>query len=233
MKRIILGILTVVLIIFVFFTNFFIEKNSTIQFFSFVKNYLHVDLYKENNSLKIENENLRAQLQKLQIFYSESDSLKKLNEKYVSAKIFSTYPFNIKNILTVDKGADNNVKKDEVVVINANIFLGQVSDVSKNSASIRTVFDPDWQLPVKIGENKTNGLFKGGNDPKITLIEKSVKVGDGVFLASMDFPLYLKIGDISQINEGTGGVFKEALIQMSYNLGELENVYILTPLEVR
>jgi cell shape-determining protein MreC len=229
MKRIILAILIVVLIILIFFTDFFIEKNSLVRFFSSIGNYAKTDLYQENNLLKIENENLKAQLQKFQIFYSENTPLNDMGKNYLPTRIFSTYPFNVKNILTVDKGADDNISKDSVVVVNKDIFLGQVSDVSKKSS----IFDPNWQLPIKIGENKVNGLFKGGNDPRITLIEKSVKIGDGVFLVSKDFPLYLKIGDIRQIDESTGGVFKEASIQVPYNLGELETVYILTQLEVR
>lgn len=227
MKKIVLIILSGIFIILIFFTDIFIQKNGLMRGVNFVADYFKADLYKENVSLKIENENLRVQLQKDQIFYFENSSLKNSDGKYLPANIFSTYPFNVKNILTVNKGIKDGVKKGAAVVIGTDIFMGQVSDILENFSSIRTVFDPDWQIPVKIGENKINGLFKGGNDPKITLIEKAVKVGDGVFSASKDFPLHLKIGEISQINEGTGGVFKEATVQVPYNIGELENVYIL------
>ncbi len=176
--------------------------------------------------MKLENENLKAQLEKNQIFNFQATSLDS-DKKYLAADIFSTYPFNIKDVLVINKGSNDGVKKGMGVVVSSNIFIGEVLDVSLNSASVRTVFDPNWQLPVKIGENKTNGLFNGGNDPRITLIEKSVKEGDGVFLSSKDFPLNLKIGDISQIRQESGGVFKDAVVQVPYNISELDRVYLI------
>lgn len=225
MKRLIFIVLTLVLIAFTFFTGFFIKKDSFVSTFSFFDEYLKIDLFKENLSLKIENENLKAQLQKAQFF--NFSNLTGNSDKNIAARIFSTYPFNTKNILTIDKGLNDGVAAGMAAIVESNIFVGEVYSAEKKSSSIRTVFDPSWQLPVKIGENKINGLFKGGNDPKITLIEKPIKEGDGVFLASNNFPLYLKIGNISKVTEESGNVFKEAFVQMPYSINELENVYLV------
>lgn len=228
MKKWILIGLAAAFLFLTFFSGFFVKKNYLSATVYFLFDYFKTDLYKENLSLKIENENLKAQLQKLHIFkLGNTDLQNDLTGRYLATKVFSTYPFNIKSILTIDKGLKDGVKKEMVVVLSGEVFIGKVIDVSQNFASVRTVFDPDWQIPVKIGENKINGLFNGGNDPKIVLIEKPVKEGDAVFLSSKDFPLHLKIGNISQIREKSGGVFKEAVIKMSYNINELENVYLV------
>lgn len=228
-KSILIG-LTAILVIVVFFTNFFINKNFLTANLSFSTDFLKINLAKENNSLKLENEDLKSQLQKMQTFYGSqsSNSTSTLSGNYISAEIYSSYPFNIKASITINKGSKDGVKKDMAVLAAENILLGQVSDVADDSATIRTIFDPKWQLPVKIGDNKVNGLFVGGNDPKITLIENPIKIGDAVFINSKDFPIYLKIGDIAAIQQENSGILKEsATIKTIYDINGLEMVYLI------
>ncbi|MDI6717761.1 MAG: rod shape-determining protein MreC [Patescibacteria group bacterium] len=220
MKKIFLIPITIVLIIFTFFTGVLINKNFLIFSANFLKNYFKTDLYRENISLKFENESLKAQLQKTVDFEANRDSI------YISAKIFSTYPFNIKNSLLVDKGLKQGIQKNMTVLVSEGILLGRVEEASDNSSIIQTIFDSNWKMPVKIGEEKTNGLFEGGNDPKITLIEKPVKSGDVVFTASKDFLLNLKIGEIREIKQDNSGIFKEAFVDIPYSVNELNEVYL-------
>ncbi len=226
MKKIILIISIVVLVFIIFFSSLFIKKSFLTSLSNFLNHYFKTDFYKENISLKLENENLKAQIQKGQIFAQQDYGLS-LGKKYFPARIFSTYPFNVKDVLIIDKGLSQGVKKGMTAVLDESILIGQVNDVFENSSNVRTVFDPDWQISVKIGEEKINGFFQGGNEPKITLIEKEIKVGDPVFTASKDFPLDLKIGEIKEIREKTKGVFQEAVIEAPYNVNELESIYLV------
>lgn len=230
MQKLILVGLTALLLILTFFTDVFINKTFLTASLASISDYFRIDLNKENEALKLENESLKAQLQKAQIFYTSfenSEEDKALAQKYIPAKIFSTYPFNIKGALTLNKGANQGIKKDSAVLAGEGILLGQISEVYENSSIVRTVYDPKWQLPVKVGEEKINGLFVGGNDPKITLIEKPVKIGDAIFIDSKDFPLFLKLGEIKEMREENGGVFKEvAIVKTPYNISELDTVYV-------
>ncbi|MFA5098977.1 MAG: rod shape-determining protein MreC [Candidatus Paceibacterota bacterium] len=211
MKRYILAVSGVILIIIIFFTGFFIKKE---RFFD------------ENLQLKKENENLKAEVQKhqaLSIKYQEPI------DGYLTVKVFSTYPFNIKNQIAVNAGEAQGIKKSMPALFGKNILLGQVIEVSKNSSVIQTIFDPNWQLPVRIGEKQTNGLLQGGNEPKITFIEKDkpITVGDAVYSAKQGFPLGLKVGEISDIKESAPGVFKEAVLTTPFNVSDLREVEIL------
>jgi len=228
MKKAIFAFLIVFLTVVVFASDFFIEKKFITSKFNFLAS-LGGGNFEEVQSLKNENEILRAQIQKYQIFCSENNNSSSSAAffKNLSARIFSNYPFNIKNTLTINAGFREGVKNSMAVVQGQNIFLGQVSEVFENYSTVRTIFAPDWQLAVKIGKDKINGLFKGGNEPKITLIEKPVKVGDPVFTAGLGIPLDLKIGEIGEIREGAGGVFKEAIVRMPYNINQLETVNLL------
>jgi len=211
MKRYVLIVLIVILAIAVFFTGFFIKKE---RFFD------------ENIQLKKENENLKAELQGLNIQNCES----KISQNgLLAVKVFSTYPFNVKNRITVNAGESQGVKKLAPALFGENILLGQVIEVSKNYSVIQTIFDPNWQLPVRIGEKEINGLLQGGNEPKITFIEKDkpISVGDAVYSAKQGFPLGLKVGEISEIKESAPGVFKEAVLTTPFNVSSLREVEIL------
>jgi len=208
--------LLIALIIFLagatYLTNFFIKKGRS---------------FDENLRLRQENEELHAQLQKYQ---ASSIKQQAVNGNYLTARVFSTYPFNIKNKITVNIGEKQGIKKSMVATVGENILLGQVTDVFENYSVIQTIFDPDWQLPVRIGKEEINGLFKGGNEPKVILIEKEkeIQINDIVYSASQEFPYGLKVGEVVEIKETAAGVFKEAILKMPFNVGELREIKILT-----
>ncbi|MEK7168341.1 MAG: rod shape-determining protein MreC [Patescibacteria group bacterium] len=193
----------------IYFTVFFIKKERS---------------FGENLRFKQENENLRAQIQKLQLPITNHQ----LSNPYLTAKVFSTYPFNIKNQITVNAGKKQGIKKLAPAVLGENILIGQVNEVFENYSVVKTIFDSNFQLPVRIGKEEINALFQGGGEPKINLIdkEKPVQAGDIVYSASSEFPYGLKIGEISEIKETSAGVFKEAILKMPFNANELREVNI-------
>lgn len=220
MRKYFLFTLIILIVATVFFSGFFINKKNLSSAVYFLAKSFKADIEKENIFLRTENENLKAQIQKNQYFNRKEFQ----NNGFLSAEVFSTYPLNVKNFLIINKGESDGVEAGAPVMAGNSIFLGVVLSVSKDFSTVRTIFDPGWQIPVKIGENKINGLFTGGNEPKIDLIEKAVRVGDPVFLAMKGLPVGLKIGDIGEIKESGNGIFKEAVIRVFYSISELENV---------
>jgi rod shape-determining protein MreC len=215
MRRYLLIILIAFLLGGIYLTNFFIKKE---RFFD------------ENSRLKQENENLKAQIQKSQSsIINCSSSIAYGPSLLITAKVFSTYPFNVKNKITVNVGKKQDIKEMMVVAVGENLLVGQVVEIFENYSVIRTVFDPEWQLPVRIGREEVNGLLKGGNEPKVTLIEKekAIQLGDIVYSASQEFLYGLKIGEVGEIKETSAGVFKEAVLKIPFNVGELREVQIL------
>jgi len=207
-KGIIIGLIAF-LILAVYFSNFFIEKKRD---------------FDENSILKKENQDLRAQLQRNNIFNLTTE-----NNNYLTVKVFSKYPFNVKNQITVNVGSNHGVKNGATVTFGENILVGKVVNVYDNYSVIKTIFDADWKLPVRIGEREIDGLCEGGVETKISLIEKSseIKVGDFVYSASSEFPYGLKIGEIIKIKENASSAFKEAIIKTPFNLSELREVNII------
>ncbi len=211
MRRYIFLTLIILLLIITYSTTFFIEKKRS---------------FNENLLLKQENQELRAQIQKIQIPVC---GIQPPGDNYLSAKVFSTYPFNIKNQIVIDIGENKGIKKMMAATVGENILVGQVIEVYKTSSVIKTFFDPNWQLPVRIGKEETNGLLEGGSEPKVILIEKEkpLQVNDIVYSASQEFSYGLKIGEITEIRESAAGVFKEAVLKMPFNVSELREVNVL------
>ena len=208
MKRRLTAVFAVLIIVVVYFTGFFIKKERD---------------FRENLLLKRENENLRGELQLAAAGIKEAQK-----NDYLTAKVFSTYPFNFKNKITVNVGEKNGVKKSAVVAFGENIFIGQITDVGRDFSVARTVFDPNWQLPVRIGEEEINGLLQGGNEPRIVLVDNDefLKAGLVVYSAGEGISYGLKIGEIKEIGKDATGVFKEAFLKIPFNVGDLREVNV-------
>lgn len=215
MRRYTIILLIILLAGATYLTNFFIAKQRS---------------FDENLRLKTENENLRTQIQKSQLpLVNCLSATTNGSSSVITAEVFSTYPFNIKNQITVNAGEKQGVKKMMTATVDENILLGQVVNVFINYSVIQTIFDPNFQLSVRIGDKQIDGFLQGGNAPKVTLIEKNkqIQTGDIVYSASQEFAYGLKIGEISEINETSAGVFKEATLKMPFNVNELREIQIM------
>lgn len=231
MKKLPFIILIIILLVITFFTSFFITKSK----FSLNQIFLtKKSLYNENLSLKKENQELKAQIFKLQQAEKYQQDLSSTNiwlkqYQYKVAKLISAYPFNTKNTVLIALGINDGTKKEMPVVVSDNILFGQVEEVFNQYSIVKTIFDSSFQTPIRIGETEINGFLTGGDKIKISLIEKSkdVKIGDVVYSTSLNFPYGLKIGEIKEINDSTNNNFKEAIISPSFNFNDLRNVYLI------
>ena len=184
--------------------------------------------------LRQENQSLLAAIQRARIFgipEGASTSLETgvASGTYLTAKVFSTYPFNMKNQITVDAGEEDGVRVGMVVTIGETILLGRVKEVLPTASIVQTVFDSQFEIPVRIGQAEADSLFEGGGEPKAVLIDKTkrVEVGDAVLSADSSFPYGLKVGEITEIREGATGIFKEAIVKTPFVLSEIRDVGIL------
>jgi len=102
LRRYFIILIVVLLTGTIYFTAFFIKKERS---------------FDENLRLKQENEELRAQIQKSSILNPQSSIL----NSYLTARVFSTHPFNIKNQITVNAGKKQGIKKLAPAVLGENI----------------------------------------------------------------------------------------------------------------
>jgi cell shape-determining protein MreC len=188
----------------------------------------------EIESLKLENDSLRTEL-----YIAENLSGKEMNEgkwEYFSVKVFSSYPFNDQNLISISNGEISGIQKDQAIAAAPGILLGRVIKTNKNTALVRTIFDKDFTAAVKIGENKVNALLKGGVPPTLEMIEKNkdIKNGEIVYNADPSYPYGFKLGEAQMTeakNADTAGLFKKAFLKTDYNLSSLGEVLVIKNFE--
>lgn len=168
-------------------------------------------------SLEMENQYLRSQLQGKGNGGGEQ-----------SIKVYSSYPFNSRDEIAIAAGANHGIEPGDAVVHAGNILVGRVRNVFKSSSVVTTIFDPSWEVPVRIGEGEVDALMQGGNELKLVLIsqDKHIEEGDLVVVASENLPYGLELGFVGIIESVPGGVFKEATLEPSLQLKELRDVSI-------
>jgi len=180
------------------------------------------------STLMQENASLKAKL-----FFLEHDTVRIIAEQriFVSAPVYSTYPFNNRSLITIAAGKADKIVAQAPVVFGDYIFLGEVFDVTEQTSIVRTVFDPGWELPVKIGEDSVDALLIGGRTPRLTLIVSSAKLnpGDTIFTATPTFPYGLTIGEVDEISYTPGSGFQEAHIRLPYEFSMIDTVSVILP----
>jgi rod shape-determining protein MreC len=178
------------------------------------------------NSLNNENQSLQAQILEIK---EQVNLVNAENQSYFRARAYSNYPFNNKNQILIAAGKDDGLKEGQAALFQPGIFIGKVTELEARRSKVRTIFDFNWELPVKIGEEKVDGLLIGGHTPTVTLVSKSknIQIGDPITLASPDFPIGLTIGVVSEVVKDREDLFQEVKIRFPYNLAEINYLYIV------
>lgn len=214
----------------IFFGNFVIDfKNGLLgSLYAKLDVFFPSDKDGELARLRAENAILKSRLASAE--RASADILPELPEKnLISARVYSTYPFNTRNELVVEKGRLDGVMKDAAVVTKEGILIGFIGRVSEKTAAVKTVFDPSFEIPVRIGVSESDAFLRGGNTPLLTLIEKDapVDVGDAVVSADQRFPYGLTVGLVKEIFDSSAESFKSAAIEIPYSVSKLRRIYIV------
>lgn len=179
-------------------------------------------LQKQLAELRLENQNLRAQL-------LQGKFTPRREGRHLVAKIYTLYPFNNQNSVMVAAGAADGIKEGMTVTVGGNTLFGEVQTVFDDYSIVRTVFDPDWQIAVRVGDGENDALLAGGLSPILTLIDKNraIKEGDAVYSSGKNFPYGLIVGQIKEVRHSATDPFQKATLALPYALNELREVWII------
>jgi len=151
-------------------------------------------------------------------------------ERYKEASVFSLYPFHTKSLLYITLGEQDGVYVGDAVTFSKTALIGQITRVRAHKSEVTTLFDPNFSLPVHIGESQVEGLLQGGVNPTIHLIDKTknVKRGDQIVSAWKDIPYGLVIGHVAGVNVDESGAFLQATMTLPYSLNDVRNVFVIS-----
>lgn len=148
-----------------------------------------------------------------------------------TVKVYSSYPFNNSQYIVLAAGKNQGINTGDVVTYGGDILVGKVQNVSANESVAETIFNPGWEMSVRIGTQEINSLFKGGIELDVTLIPNDLPVnaGDAVVTAGQGLPYGLGVGTVQSIINDAGTPYKHAILQAPFKLEDLRNVSVIHP----
>ena len=143
-------------------------------------------------------------------------------------KVYSTYPFNNPTEILIAAGTDKNIKVGDVVTFGKTLFVGKVSLVFGDYSVVDTIFDPRMKIAVRVGAKEAAALFRGGNNPQLTLLSRDsgIAADDFVYTAQKDFKYGLEVGKVKRIVDTLGDPVKSADVEPEFQLKDLRDVQI-------
>ena len=208
---------------------YFSAKTSNISYY--IKSFLN--LKKENSKLLDENLKL-FQDKSIFIGYNEADSINSSNVLTNANIILNSINKN-KNIIVIDKGEVDGVKK-EMGVITINGVVGIIKNVTENYSSAISVLNTDLKINAILKNTSTIGSISwdGKNSKIVNLndipLSNSLKVGDTVVTGGMSFyfPKGIPIGEIIDYKNQTLNGYYEISVSLFNDFSSLSNLYILS-----
>ncbi len=151
------------------------------------------------------------------------------NWQFMPAKVISVQ----EETLTIDQGKNDGVKEGMAAVLDNN-YVGRVDKVSEKLSQVRLPSFMDERLFVKIVSAQNADMLgkglvigKGAGQIKIEQILATEPVAKGNLVISEVEGQSLLVGEIEEISEKNGEVFKTAQVKRFYNPEELNTIFLV------
>jgi rod shape-determining protein MreC len=180
----------------------------------------------DGTSLKKENRDLRAEVERLQNQQRDAKTALEQNETLqrlldlpvladvprVTAKVVNRSPSNFEWTVTIDKGEESGISPDMPVMGPAGL-VGRVLESWKGGSKILLLIDPESNVGVRVQPGLVTGIAEGvaGNDRlRLDLdANAAVNIGDSVVTSGLEnssFPEGLSVGNVVETEQQPGGL---------------------------
>lgn len=212
-----------------------------------------VDSLVHINELENENKRLKAQLEEMAIENSrlkvadqrvlELSNLLNVDKKYsdykkIGAQIIAKDPGNWYDTFIIDKGSDDGLAKDMVVLASGGL-AGRITEVGKNYARVVTLVDDRSSISAKGARTGDTGFVRGDSalllEGKCKMeyinIDAEIIAGDEIVTSHISsfYPPGLTIGYVLDVFPDAVGT-KSATIQPVVDFRYLDTVLVITEL---
>lgn len=175
----------------------FLVQNS----YSEIKNY--ISLISTNETIYLENQKLKEQVQDLELIKAENNDLRRLVNfqdnlqfsRITGRAVIESYEgFEKQYLLNI--GSRNGISKGNAIV-NHNRLIGRVMDVSDQSSKMRLINDKNSKIPVSILGTEYNGVASGINKKnylKLSYLPQDINIEDGKIVITSGEGGYMPYG---------------------------------------
>lgn len=251
MKKIIIFFLIALLAIFLSYSNNNLKNLVSAKLFRFADAFSNGfsssfkiifsvrKIYQENEKLKQEVRTLSMENIKLKELEDENKKLKTAlyfdyDNKYnkTAASVVGRAPSASDDILIIDKGINDGVLKDGIVVNYSGELVGIVNKVDKDFSEVRILTDRSFSMASKIQNTDITGALKGVFGSVIMdliLPDKEIKEGSVVLIAGPEKNLFgeIPVGVIEKIISSPAESVQKAKIRPFVDLNSVDYVFVL------
>ena len=186
----------------------------------------------EYNRKKDENTRLREMFD-----YSQAHE----NYNYLGCNIVGYSGGDISNGYIIDKGINDGVKKDMIVITPAGL-VGKVTKSESNYSIVQTILNENIAVASMVESTReTTGILQGATDNKnknSTIlsnipIDSEIKEGDIILTSGLGgmYPQEIRIGEVISVDVDSVGIMKKAIVKPYVDFNKLEELFVVVPKE--
>lgn len=214
--------------------------------------------YEDITALKAENEELKLQLANMeaQVRQAQNDSeenqrlriLLNLREQrrdlsdFEAATITEHSTSNWTSYLTLNRGTDHGVEKNDCVITEAGYLVGVVSEVGANWCTVLNIIDTDTSLGAQVFRTDDIGVAEGDfslmsqGQLRLDYLPAGAQLlnGDLVVTSGLGgyYPSGLIIGTVEEVQTDDSGATAFAVLQPSVDFEALTQVFIIKSFDI-
>lgn len=206
----------------------------------------------EFDALKLENEELKAELlekeelvREAEQYRDENQKLRDLlnitrdNEQYTieMCDIIARSDGDFSNVITIDKGSSAGIELGDTVMVSDG-YVGYVCELGVNWSNVLTVIDSGLSVGAQnirtkesmICEGDYNLMRKGLLKLSYLTLDTSLFVGDEICTSGLgeNVPQGIMVGEVSSISVSPDGATKQAEITPFVDINDLTIVFVIT-----
>jgi len=251
-------IIVVVVVSIIFLLNFF-QKDVRSFFYSvsapiqkvlwragertsdFLGGIMRVKILKQElDELKLENQELIAQVVVLKDLKKENKTLRQALEigfqKEFKLALVQIISKDIsQDFILIDKGSEDGISKNMPVITQQRVLVGKISEIYKNFSKVMLISNKENSFDAKIQneEKDISGVVKGQGNFRILfdLIprEENLSQEDIVITSALGgiFPKGLLVGRIKEIKKSDVEPFQQAEIEPFFDVSQTETLFII------
>ncbi|MFW6256608.1 MAG: rod shape-determining protein MreC [Bacillota bacterium] len=201
----------------------------------------------ENQELKREVGQLERRVHQLQSSIRQNDRLEEFNGFLDAFKEFTDYelqgamvighgPTNQEEVWIINRGRRHGLEEDMPVISYNGVLVGQIHQTGNSTSQVISITNPRFAVGSIVERSRAVGLVKGDKENSERNImenidpEADIEIGDQILTSgfSNNFPRYLPIGRVENVEEDNYGLSKKAQIRLYSAEYTVEEVLIIT-----
>ena len=193
---------------------------------------------KENEELKLKNQQLLAEIALLKELKKENEILREALkiglEKDFKLELAEVIGKDIsEDFILINKGSKDGISKDLPVITQQKVLFGKIEEVYENFSKVMLISNKESVFDAKIHEKEIYGVVKGKGNLKIffdlILSDAEIETGDILVTSALEgiFPKGLLVGEIKKERKSDIKPFQQAEVDPFFDISQIENLFII------